>query len=419
MRRCDRVRKVRGVLVATVVVLALATGCTVHGQPTPQRPDLGSLDVGGYSLEPPHEPAVDNEKYGRVIESMRLGEVMADPSESDPTLTFPLSGFSAVPLPTPAKAGAYLAAPVRSVLEKQGMLAGFAVGRTDKEVDRTPVVGAARLLTVLVLRFPDPTAAQRAAEDIDSVDASVSPENVSVTIPEYPAAHGHWRPNVPTIAASLAQESFVVTLLGGHTAADLAILTTLVRKAFDAQLPRLRGFAVTPREQLAALPLDRDGMIARMVPKAPGRWPFPAVAFGTEKENAGWDSAPQASGVVYGTHAASLYRGVEKPNPVELMAFSGLEGLMRFPDVAAARKSFAKAQDKADKDGLRSMPGPTGVPDVSCSKESGDLIAQLFIYTCTVLYGRYVAVLFGRTLHDFQQRVAAQYGLLVNSERGI
>ncbi|MGW4772248.1 DUF7373 family lipoprotein [Nocardia sp. NPDC004278] len=418
MRRCDRVRKVRAALASTVAVLALATGCTAHGQPMPQRPDLGSLDIGGYSLEPLREPAVDNERFGRVMESMRLGEVMADPSEADSTLTFPLSGFTAVPLPTSAKAGAYLAAPVRPVLEKWGMLAGFAVGRIDKEVELTPVVGTARLLTVLVLRFPDPTAAQRAAEEIDSVDASVSPENVSVTIPEYPAAHGHWRPNVPTIAVSLAHESFVVTLLGGHTAADLNALTMLARKAFDAQLPRLRGFALTPREQLAALPLDRDGMVARMVPKAPGRWPFPAVAFGTEQENAGWNSAPQASGVVYGTHATLLYRGVGKPNPPELMAFNGLEGLMRFPDVAAARKSFAKAQDGVDKNGRRSIPGPTGVPDVACAKDPGELTARPFVYSCTVLYGRYVAVLFGRDLRDFQQRVAAQYGLLVNSERG-
>lgn len=419
MRRCDRVRKVRAALACAVAVLALATGCTVHGRPTVQRPDLRSLDVGGYSLEPQHEPAVDDEKYGRVIESMRLGEMMADPTESDSALTFPLSGFRAVPLPTPAKAGAYLAAPVRSVLEKRGMLAGFAVGGTDKEVERTPVVGTARLVTVLLLRFPDSTAAQQAAEEIDSVDASVSPENLAVTIPEYPAAHGHWRPNVPTIAVSLAHESFVVTLLGAHTAADLTALTTLVRKAFDAQLPRLRGFAPTPREQLAALPLDRDAMLARMVPKAPERWPFPAVSYGTAQENAGWDNSPQASGVVYGTRASLLFRGVGKPNPPELMAFNGLEALMRFPDVAAARTSFTNGQDKGDKEGQRSMPGPTGVPDVTCAKRSDELTAAPFVFTCTVLYGRYVAVLFGRELRDFQQRVAAQYGLLVHSEPGI
>lgn len=418
MRRCNQVNRVRAVLASTAALLALATGCTVPGHPMPERPDLGAFDVGGYSREPLREPADDNEQYGRVMESVRLGEVMADPVEVDSTLTFPVTGYTAVPLPTAAKAGAFLAAPVRAVLEKRSMLAGFAVGRTDTEVERTPTIGAARLLTIMVLRFPDPTAAQRAAEEIDAVDAAVSADNVAVNIPGYLAAHGHWRPNVPTVAVSLAHESFVVTLLGGHTSPDLGALTTLARTAFDAQLPRLRDFAATPRDQLAALPLDRDDMLGRMVPKAPGRWPFPAVVFGSRQENAGWDTAIQASGVVYGPRATTLFRSAAKPNPPELIAFNGLEALMRYPDTTAARMAFVKSTQGNEKSGLRPVASPVGVPDVICAQEPQMSVGSPFSYVCWVLYGRYVATLFGRQLQDFQQRAAAQYALLVNSGPG-
>lgn len=422
MRRCDGMRTRIGRTLAAVVLsvsaLALVIGCTVPGRPMPERLDQRALDVGGYSLEPLSAPSVGNERYGRIVESVRMGEVAVDPLAVDPTLTFALNGFPAVPAPTPAKAVAFLAYPVRAVLEKRQMLAGFVIGASDRKADRVPAVGAARLLTVLLLRFPDADAAQRAAEEIDAVDTAVSPENTAVTIPDYPGAHSHWRPNVPTLAASLAHDSFVVTLLAGHTAADLGALTGMAHKVFDAQLPRLGEFTATPRDQFAALPLDRDAMLSRMVPKAPGRWPFPAVTFGSRQQNAGWDSQIQASGVVYGPRATTLFRGTAKPDGPEVVAFNGLDALMRFPDPTAARKSLDKAKKADLEDGMRSVPAPAGVPDIFCGQAPGASAVYPFSLICHVLYGRYVATIFGRQLQDFQQRAAAQYAVLANSERG-
>ncbi|WP_157110672.1 DUF7373 family lipoprotein [Nocardia anaemiae] len=402
-------------MAVSVSTVALMTGCTISGQPTRERLDLRSL-VGGYSLQPLGAPSVASESYGRTLESVRMGEAAVDPLAVDPALTFGLNGFPAVPVPTPAIAVAFLAAPVRAVLEKRRMLAGFAIGASDRAADRVPAVGAARLLTVVLLRFPDADAARQAAEEIDAVDAAVSPENVAVTIPEYPAAHGHWRPNVPTIAASLAHESFVITLLAGHTAADLGALTGAARKVFDAQLPLLGEFAATSPVEFAGLPLDRDGMLSRMVPKAPGRWPYPAVTFGTRQQNAGWDSQIQASGVVYGPRATQLFRGTAKPGAPESIAFNGLDALVRFSNAAAARQSFEKGKKADTEQGLRGIAGPAGVPDISCTQAAAASATYPFNLICRILYGRYVATIFGRQLTDFQQRAAAQYAVLANSE---
>ncbi|MGK8524824.1 DUF7373 family lipoprotein [Nocardia asteroides] len=395
-------------VLALGVALAVGSGCTVAGKPVP-RPDPGSLDVGPYSRKPLLAPAHGSEYHGRVLESVRMAEIMLDPTDVDQALRIPLRRSRAVPLPTAAKASALLADPVRAVLERHGMLAGFSVGATD-----TPsqvAIGGGRLLQVMVLRFPDATAAQRAAQDIDAVDAALSPDNVAVTIPEHPSARGHWRPAVPTIAATMARDVFVVSVLAGHTSADLAALTALAGKAFDVQLPLLRDFVPTPPGRFAELPLDRDGMLGRMVPEAPGRWPFPVVILGDSAEHAGWGSLIQARGIVYGPRGAERFLGPTQ-EPVELLGLNRFNLLIRFADAAAAQRHFARLRTT---EGRVEVPAPSGLVDVRCT-EALNPSASAATFDCLVRHGRHVAVVLSRDYQDVQQRAAAQYALLVNSE---
>jgi len=399
-----------------VVLTAAATGCGVQGYPGPERVDLNALDTGVHSRLPMPEPTEDNEKYGRVLESVRMGEAMAGPAEVDPTLIYPGVGFGGVPLSTPAAAVSFLALPVRTVLERYGLIAGFAVSGSDRSLDDKAEIGTVRLLTVLVLRFPEPTAARRAASEIDSVDAAISADNVAVEIPGYGGAHAHWRPKVPTMAVSIAQESFVVSLLVGHTAPDLGALTTLARRALDLQIPRLRAFTATPRDEIAALPLDQEGMLARMVPPAPRRWPYPGMASFGGQGTAGWDSLGSPTGVVYGPHAAELLLGSSKPERPERVAFNGLEILFRYSDVVQARKVFVDVPAVDEQAGTFRIPSPVAIADVSCVESPETAKKETLVrYSCAVLHGRYLAVLHGRDLTDFRRRVAAQYALLVNS----
>ncbi|MEV6557907.1 hypothetical protein AB0M22_19485 [Nocardia sp. NPDC051756] len=407
----------RAAVAITAAAFAVAAGCAVPGNPSPPRSGLSKLEVGDYSLEPPVAAPGGNEKYGRIVESVRFAEILAEPTDLDPALTVPGRGFGVAPLATPAHAGAYFVAPTRAVLERNGMVAGVAVDRSDKPVERGAPPGSARMLTIMVLRFADSAAAQRAAQEIDAAETVASPADEPVRIPEYPAAHGHWRPSGSTIAVSIARESFVVTVLAGLNAPDLGALTTLARKVFDAQLPRLRDFVATPREKLAALPLDRDGMIARMVPQAPGRWPFPAVL--GLRPNTGWDASVHASGVVYGPRASVMFIYGKTAKP-DLVAVNGLDVLFRFPDSVSARQSFddAKRKGKANAESGSPLPSPGGIEDIICYEEPAAAGPQPLRFSCRIVFGRYVATVFGRQLVSIQQRAAAQYALLVNSEPG-
>ncbi|MET8654508.1 DUF7373 family lipoprotein [Nocardia aurea] len=404
----------RTLLVFAVSVLTvLASGCGVSGNPT-AAPDPSTLDIGLNSDVPLIEPRNDNEGYGRVLESVRMGEAIIDPVEADPALAFGAI-HGAVPLPTPFAVSRMLAEPVRAVLERHGMLAGFLVDGTDKETEhRRPVVGSARLLSVILLRFADSTAAQQAAREIDSVDAAVSPENVPVVVSGHPQAVAHWRPAVPTLAATIAHESFVVTVLAGHTTPDLGVLSGLAAKVFDAQLPRLRDFRPTPPGQLLTLPLDQDGMLATLLAEVPGRWPFPTVVVTSFDENAGWNSDVSTSGLVSGPRASYLSGARKERAPVQLAAENGWNGLRRFPDASAARRDFLSEKDAGDPV-LRPAAAPTNLPDVRCYEQLDVPPQYPLRFSCSVFYGRYVAIIRGRDLVTTHQMVAAQYSLLVKA----
>lgn len=387
------------------LALAALTGCAVTGDPRPV-PDPASLDVGPYSRYPLAAPTHGSEHYGRVIESVRLGELVANPARVDPALHVPRTRSGSDPLPTPAKAAALLADPVREVLERHGMLAGFTVGASDT---RQFAIGSGRIVQITLLRFPDAATARQAATEIDSADAAMSPDNVAVTIPDHPAARAHWRPSVPTLAATMAVDSFVVTVLAGHTTPDLGVLTTLAGRVFLEQQPLLRDVALTPPAAFADLPLDRDGMLGRMVPEAPGRWPYPVVITSEFAETAGWDGLVQPHGIILGPRAGHF--ASPAPEVPELTGLNRFDRLLRFADAATATTFFSGLQQD---DPRSSVPPPAGMVDINCAEREGG--APMTRFSCRLRHGRYVAVVFSRDYQDVHHRAAAQYALLVNSE---
>ncbi|BEK89522.1 DUF7373 family lipoprotein [Nocardia seriolae] len=408
-------RTIRRCATGALTAALLLTGCSVPGHPRPAPPDLTALDLGPYSSDPPAAAPVGTEADGRVLESVRMGEAVIDPIEADPTLKYGLGNAASVPIPAAQKA-VYLSEPVRAVLAEYGMLAGFSVGGMDSELNPSVAVGHARLLNVMLLRFPDAAAAERAAARIDAVDAAVSTENVPVSIPDHPGAHAHWRPGVPTLAATRAQDAYVITVLAGYPATDLAALTGMARNALTAQVTRLHGFQPTPVGAFAALPLDTDGMLARMLPEAPGVWPRPTVLAPIADKNAGWRARLLPSGVVYGPRASHRWGSWKKDDSTgdAVIALRGTNLLVRFPTPVAAREEFLATADEVSGDGMRAASPPAGIPDARCmeSVEHGPYEVR---FACRALYGVYDVQVFSRTLVDAQRRIAAQYALLVRS----
>ncbi|WP_280379873.1 DUF7373 family lipoprotein [Nocardia wallacei] len=407
----------RVIVSALGAVLLFATGCTVAGSPTRMTPDRAAIDIGPYGVTPLAPPAGYDEKYGRVLESVRMGEAVIDPVQVDPALTYGLGAAASVPIPTPAKAG-FLAQPVRAVLERRGMLAGFSVGGMDTGIPSQVAVGRARLLTVLLLRFPDDAAARSAATEIDAVDAAVSPENVAVPIPEHPEAHGHWRPTAPTLAATTAQGSFVISVLAGERTTDLEALRRLAGTAFTAQRARLAEFRPTPPDRFATLPLDTDGMLARLLPEAPGVWPWPTVITRRNDPNAGWLTGFTATGIVLGPRAAHRWGSWQRPTEGVgmILAINGQHTLLRLPDAVTARREYEGSADELTEPGQRQAPAPAGIPDTRCVESlTGLQFGPRF--ACRTLYGRYEAVVYARTLADAQHKISAQYLLLARTEQ--
>ncbi|WP_157514373.1 DUF7373 family lipoprotein [Nocardia concava] len=400
------------------IAATLLSGCTIDGKPLAHNPDLAALDTGRYGVDP-LEPPTGTEATGRVLESARMAEALLDPAQIDATLVHSPTGIAVELIPTPSRAAMLLAEPVRPVLQRHGMVAGAMVGGSDIDGGVYGLeVGKGRALVALVIRFPDATAAQQAATEIDAVDTAVNRDNVAVTIPDHPGAHAHWRPTVPTLAATLAQDNYVISLLIGHTTPDLTILTGLARKAFDAQSPLLRDFEPTPEDRLAALPLDPDRMVRLMVPDAPGRWMYPGVVSLTEHRHAGWDTDLISTGVSYGPRATLLYRGPEDkergPAP-EAMVTNGFAIVLRYSDPVAAHRRLEKsrATDAADTT-LRPVDPPAGTSDVSCYQNLKPDFTGMSNFICRMQYGRYNSVVLGRDATGASQRAAAQYALLTS-----
>ncbi|WP_405490908.1 hypothetical protein [Nocardia sp. NBC_00511] len=413
MRRSDPTNRYdRAGLLPVLSVATLLTACTVAGSPQAAPPRLGRLDLDGYSGRALAEPAAAGETYGALMESVRMADALVSPLAIDPGLTH----IAAVPVPTPADAVGILADVTVPTLTAHGMLAGFSIGGTDDPTG-TPHIGTARSVRITVLRVRDNTAAIDAAHDIDSVDYDYNRDNVAVRFSEYFATHGHWRPLVPTFAATLAHGPYVVTLFITDPTTDRATLRDLATTAFDAELPRLDAFAPTPAEGLPALPLDPDGLLSRLVPAEAGKWPYPRVFRDDDAHIAGWGGQRGADGIVYGPLLAQVW--LDRPEqdliPVEAMAVSGSARLLRFADPVAARKALRRLTER-DADGS-AVESPAGVPDTVCRHESEtDPQAGEDGYRCLVLEGRYLALVPAATAPDVRRKAAAQYEVLATDQ---
>ncbi|WP_330181726.1 hypothetical protein OHB26_36070 [Nocardia sp. NBC_01503] len=393
--------------------LLLTTSCGIAGHPVEAGP-AQHLDTGNYDTAPLIEPVTQDGKYGKIIESMRMGEAIIDPVVADPEAKYSL-GVGIAVLPTPDYAALRLGAAVRSVLEQERMLAGFWTGGSDT-AGSTAQIGRMHRVSVVLLRFPDDATAQRAAAGIDTADAAVSPENVAAPIPGYDAAHSHRRPDVPTLASTLAHGSYVVSLFIQLPSTDLTALTDVAAKAFAAQLPLLDTFAATPADQFASLPLDRDGMLRRTQPNTPGQWPYPVLSSVPEFLGASWDNPIIDSGVILGRNAIHLKYDRTTPGDLTADAFAkvGLGGVLRFADATAARKYISHTPDPTK---YRLTEVPAGVPDARCIEDLGTGADTREVkYSCKILVHRYVGFVIGGDLPDLLRKTAAQYLLLIAAD---
>ncbi|MRH89059.1 hypothetical protein GFY24_16660 [Nocardia sp. SYP-A9097] len=396
-------------LVVAILVAALLLGArTVPGTPVSADITLSGLDFGEFGAETVTEPRNDKERYSRLIESARMSEAVADPREVDASLNPRMPA----PLPRPADTTGILADVASPILTKYGMLAGYSVVGCPPA--NCPTFNRPWSLRITALRLPDDTAARSAATEIEAADFAVSPENVAVALPDYPAAQGHWRPAVPTLGMVMAHGPFVVAVFVSYSNPDLGELSKLAAKAFAVQIPKLDRFQPTPVAEIANLHFDPDGMLRRMVPTTSGEWSYPYITKMQPDTTAGEGFYIESSGVVYGpTGAAHALPGAAQAagipaDAIESIALIDRNWMIRLRDASAARKLAAEESTYGRNQTPMADPA---VPDTKCLRREGILP----VYYCVVRDGRYVAVVNATDEKSVHQRAAAQYALLVRN----
>ncbi|KIA61544.1 hypothetical protein FG87_30070 [Nocardia vulneris] len=379
--------------------LALGSACGTSPQVTADPViDIARLDVGSYPTTPRELGPVKNADQARFIEAERLGNFVPTASDIDPAFREGNPSVSTVFIDPRNSLGKIMSID-RFAEAAPDFVAGFlSNGSTD-------VRNQGRDLFNAVMIFPDEQRAAAAAEALERVDFEAAPQNERVQIPKYPAARAHWQPTQQSIGSWFATGKFVVyTWIYDYLKiflekVDLPALFALVEKSLDAVVPAIGKFTPTPADQLLNQPIDYDNMLSRTLPRP--------------REDS-WIDPPGA----YNGHAALHFT----TDPAEDRRLIEEAGVDRFAvdatNVYRARDAAAAAKFRADRGGLtkrfKSAESPQQLPVAKCKEYIGTQAMAVRFY-CSVSQGRYAAFSWSHQLLDAQQRISAQYAILVNA----
>ncbi|MVU84025.1 hypothetical protein GPX89_43205 [Nocardia sp. ET3-3] len=391
---------------AIFVAAGMIAGCAgVQGAPKPAQIDTGTLDVGTYPLNRVTytRPAGTN---GGLVEGIRMSGAIASGQEIDPLLAYGRRGDALVNSSDAVRL-AGMAEVTGPVLDRDRMLAGWVATGSDRPPPQAGVIDTATSITTAALRFPDAATATRAATELEAADFDAAPDlNHRLELPDYGAAHVHWRPGVPTVGAFLAHGDFVLWVFIQRPQADQSDLLGWLHKVFDVQTVALDAFHATPEKDLPNLRVDSEDMLARVMTRyrddrAPDSVSFAvySVRYLLENANPGdkteWWHAYRDTGA-------------------DLVAFLDQDSLTRARDAKSARALRDAFVSFRQGDYIDADP-PAHVPDVRClTPKPGVPADSVYVYKCYLAYGRYLAVINDADKTNALQRTAAQYALLAN-----
>ncbi len=389
---------------AMALVTACATGCGSGPGAAPADPviDLATLDFGPYEATPRDMGKPKNAYQARDYEAERLGDVVPLAMDIDPGLTYGGNSGSLV-FEDPKDTQLHNFGDFEHFAEDAPNFIGgyISYGIDSRDNDGIELLNA-------VLLFPDEKQAADAAAALEHRDFVAKPDNQPVPVPKYPAAHAHWQPGNQSIDSWYATGTLVVfTSDYDHTKiwfhhTDLPALVTMVTKSLDTIVPAVSKFTPTPANELADKPIDIEGMLGRTMvrPKAAtGEWLNPPVVFHAHAA-LGWTTDPVADQKIF------------QKAGVDLFAEYG-NSLYRARDAQGAKEVRDQLGDPAKH--FKSAAPPRNLPIAKCRQYHGPVRAAVHFY-CSVAYGRYAAQSWGEQLLDAQQRISAQYAILVRAK---
>ncbi|MFJ4658161.1 hypothetical protein ACIP5Y_43415 [Nocardia sp. NPDC088792] len=425
----------RTVFGALAVVLAAAalTGCgsAVSGTPAAGEIDVRKLAVGNYPTDPldvrmENNFGTDTGESGalaRLADSVVTGPDV-DPKFSHNVLSLYLRSSES------AKYSSVLAGAVQPVLDGNGMMFGYSAAASTHALVKSagfpdddtfnPFAGAqgdpdATSFNVTVLQFPDAQQAQTAAVQMEAADFAVAADqNVHVTLDKQPDAKAHWRPGIPSLAATLAHGGYVVNVYVAQPSPDLDGLRKFADQVFAAQLPLLDQAPALSARDIFRMQYNPDPMLRRTL--HPNQY-LDLDAF-TEITHT-------ARGYLHYVDDQATVKRLLEDSGVDLVSTAKKGGLLFRARDAKSATTLSSGIDKL-------LPGatdpPAGVPDAACMENPNPKSGFSMDvdgynawnaenkYTCTVHYDRYVARVASNQLIDAQQKAAAQYAVLANSQ---
>ncbi|WP_330183318.1 hypothetical protein OHB26_06490 [Nocardia sp. NBC_01503] len=400
-----RTRGIRGAALLLALFTAAGCGSGIGGTAQPAEIDVRTLDVGKYSTAPLEERYTYYPDLGMGLNlaAMRLADHVATGPEIDAKLGYG-TGMKAF---LHSDGGTNLAKTALPVLDANGMLFGVSASNAEKPRGKNGKIPENITFTALtVIQFPDGAAATKAAAELDAADFAFAADvNQPLTLTKYPAAHAHWRPDVPTMGSTLAHGSYVVNLMVGVNSPDTAQLTALSERVYDVQLALLDGLPPLSKEGALRLPYDPDGMMRRTL--NPNGIGMPDISSQFVSETRGFLNQIADQG-----HWTRIMKDNGMDRFALSMDMSNRSMLYRTRDERAAIALAGVILDQTYPD---AADAPTALPNAKCGESPIKDDYSTKRYRCAVTYGRYMATVEGDQLSDVHQRANAQYALLANS----
>ncbi|QLY31874.1 hypothetical protein H0264_06085 [Nocardia huaxiensis] len=401
-------RRLAALLLVTGVGAAAACGSEPAAAVTDPEVDLAALDVGGYNTQPKEFQPKNRVMVARFFEAQRMAGFIPAPFEIDPSLRVnqtttthaflePEEGKSTLAMHTFLKSDGFNS-------DTKGFVAGFAsTGQTDDD----PNIGNA--LSTSVLLFESDSAATAAAAAL-SVREFQEPYDRSPNVVETlkSAVHANavvrWQPSKQALAAWYSTGRYVIVTIAQSEenrvlkVSDKDLLLNLADKSITATSDRLRSFQPTPVDQLATMELDPTGMYRRTLWRT------------SEDYYHGPPGVYSLAGDLHLMSEPAELRAQYDEAGVDAVSW-GATRVIRAKDIDAAQR--LREQLSYDKY-FRTAAGPAALPSARCATYVGPSTGAIPNY-CWVSRDRYVAMAWGEQMSDVQQRISAQYALLVNS----
>jgi len=392
------VRRAAATALAATVSVAPLAGCesTVAGEAmkasTPASAvSVALLDTGPFPTRAgaPFGNA-GSAAGGAQLEGIRMAQFVAGPWEVDATLTQFV--FNGMPIADAQGLKNDLGEAAGDVAAAHGFIAGFATGRSLQGP------GLGKSLVNLVLRFPNPDSAAAAARGMaaELLRGAVPPHHPSA-VPRHPEAlaSSFTDDNLGTVVESYTAHGPYVFYELASTKDRPEIAGELTANMLDIQAPRIDGFAPTDPAQLANLPVDPSGLLARTLPPPPGQDPVPAAGVYQQLAELHFETNPAES--------AQLFTAAG----IEIVTRRWRSRVYQAHDGTGAGRLVDRFVHDTN---TKAIAGVNGLPGSQCFDQGDQLGAARFV--CVVVVDRYAYMALSGSETEAKQETAAQYRIL-------